>query len=143
MEMALGMIQDQADETEWRGTDQGTQMKTTAGWYSDGNGTNSSGFSGLPGGYYSSSGYFLNIGGYGFWWSSTEAKTNYAWCRYLDYRYARVYRSHYYKGYGFSVRCVRDKAPVTVLYEDFNWLNYGSAVPYTTTCFDPNKVSII
>ena len=56
MEMALGMSESEANSTGWRGTDQGTQMKTTYGWYGGGNGTNSSGFSGLPGGYR----YYLN-----------------------------------------------------------------------------------
>ncbi|MBM3455516.1 MAG: hypothetical protein FJX80_10255, partial [Bacteroidetes bacterium] len=36
-----------------------------------GNGTNSSGFSGLPGGYRNYSGYFYDMGFNGFWWSST------------------------------------------------------------------------
>ena len=55
MEMALGMSESEANDTGYRGTDQGTQLKTTYGW--DGiNGTNSSGFSGLPGGWRHSEG---------------------------------------------------------------------------------------
>ncbi len=33
------------------GTDVGTKMKSTTGWNSGGNGTNTSGFTALPGGY--------------------------------------------------------------------------------------------
>ena len=40
----------------------GSQMKTTYGWLSDGNGTNSSGFSGLPGGTRMDDGNFILAG---------------------------------------------------------------------------------
>jgi hypothetical protein len=35
--------------------------------------TNSSGFTGLPGGYRDFIGPFYSVGYYGYWWSSTEA----------------------------------------------------------------------
>jgi uncharacterized protein (TIGR02145 family) len=85
----------------------GGQMKTTYGWYQGGNGTNSSGFSGLPGGYRTSTGYFNGAGLGGSWWSSSPLGSS-AWARSLvDYsedvnRYSDNLRS------GFSVRCVRD-----------------------------------
>ena len=49
---------------------------------------NSSGFAGLPGGYRNEIslpglGSFFNIGSYGYWWSSSESDTYYAWIRYL------------------------------------------------------------
>jgi uncharacterized protein (TIGR02145 family) len=69
---------------------------------------NKSGFSGLPGGGRYFDGAFDYIGYYGYWWSSTELSTYYAWCRYLDYDYALLGRSNSYKEYGFSVRCLRD-----------------------------------
>ena len=40
----------------------GTKMKSTSGWVENGNGTNSSGFSGLPGGYRDYNGAFDYIG---------------------------------------------------------------------------------
>ena len=49
----------------------GGQMKTTYGWSNEGNGTNASGFSGLPGGYRSSNGPFSLAGYSGYWWSSS------------------------------------------------------------------------
>ena len=45
MEIALGMSEGEANGYDWRGLDQGTQMKTDIGWYDEGNGSNSSGFS--------------------------------------------------------------------------------------------------
>jgi uncharacterized protein (TIGR02145 family) len=72
--------------------------------------TNSSGFLGLPGGYRSSyDGAFYLIGGNGFWWSSSELDTTYAWSRLLYYNLGNANR-HYYgdKEDGFSVRCLRD-----------------------------------
>ena len=57
------------------------QMKTTYGWGIGSNGTNSSGFSGLPGGgrwvnaigNFTGFGYFLNAGTNGYWWSSSPS----------------------------------------------------------------------
>ncbi len=71
-------------------------------------GTDEFGFSALPGGDRYANGTYLNLGIYGFWWSSTEYYTTNAWMRYLGNDYGSVYRSSYYKGGGFSVRCVRD-----------------------------------
>jgi len=108
LEMALGMTQTQADSILYRGTDQGTQMKATSGWTNNGNGTNSSGFSALPGGYRDDGGGFYGIGRHGLWWSSTEYSTDNAWCRSLLYNGAGVYRDDFGRGLGFSVRCLRD-----------------------------------
>jgi uncharacterized protein (TIGR02145 family) len=86
----------------------GTKMKSTSGWVENGNGTNSSGFSGLPGGLRINNGSFYNIGKNGAWWSSTEPNAGTAWYRNLYYNDGNVYRYNYYKNYGFSVRCLRD-----------------------------------
>jgi uncharacterized protein (TIGR02145 family) len=107
MEMALGMSESEANETGGRGTDQGAQMKTDYGWYNGGNGTNSSGFSGLPGGYRYTNGYFSGAGYSGDWWSSSP-NGSYAWGRNLYDGSEDVYRNDSYRRYGFSVRCVRD-----------------------------------
>ena len=107
MEMALGMSEAMANSTYHRGTDQGTQMKTDYGWSNGGNGTNSSGFSGLPGGYRYFFGGFNDAGSFGYWWSSSPNGIS-SWFRDLDYDYESVYRSSLSPRYGFSVRCVRD-----------------------------------
>ncbi len=86
----------------------GGQMKTTYGWYNDGNGTNSSGFSGLPGGSRNyNNGYFYSAGNDGDWWSSSPVGSI-AWYRNLYTTNENVYRSYSVQRHGFSVRCVRD-----------------------------------
>ena len=74
--------------------------------------TNSSGFTGLPGGFrYSfvtTTVDFLDIGNTGLWWSSTEETTFDARTVVLGYALSSLYRSYYGKRSGFSVRCVKD-----------------------------------
>jgi len=107
LEMELGMSESEANDTGWRGTDQGTQMKTTYGWIGGGNGTNSSGFSGLPGGYRGTNGNFNNAGYHGYWWSSSYIGS-YAWNRCLYYGDPNVNRGYTNPKNGFSVRCLKD-----------------------------------
>ena len=86
----------------------GSQMKAVYGWYSGGNGTNSSGFSGLPGGNRESgSGWFLSAGVSGYWWSSSPFGS-FAWFRNLYSDSENVFRNVDDQRAGFSVRCVRD-----------------------------------
>lgn len=70
--------------------------------------TNSSGFSGLPGGYRNSNGGFNSRGNGGFWWSSSEGSPNFAWRRGLAYNNGSSDRYSNFKRLGFSVRCLRD-----------------------------------
>ena len=70
--------------------------------------TNNSGFTGLPGGSRYSSGPFDYVGNYGYWWSSTESSSTYAWFRYLYYYGGSVIVNGANKRNGFSVRCLRD-----------------------------------
>jgi len=89
----------------------GGKMKSTGTdfWVSPNtDATNSSGFSGLPGGYRGFNGTFLGFGASGNWWSSTEDSTNAAWYRALHYVNGDVDRLSYSKAFGFSVRCLRD-----------------------------------
>jgi uncharacterized protein (TIGR02145 family) len=111
LEMCLGMSQSEADKTGRRGTDEGGKFKEagTAHWLSPNNGaTNSSGFSGLPGGYRGVSGIYNGVREGGSWWSSTES-AQYPWQRGLNYSHTDVGRGNDAdKKVGFSVRCVRD-----------------------------------
>ncbi|MEI6436944.1 MAG: FISUMP domain-containing protein [Bacteroidota bacterium] len=94
----------------------GGKMKTTgtiqAGtglWESpNGGATNESGFSAVPAGDRYTSGTFNFIGIYGYCWSSTEILTSYAWFWFMHFDYGTVGRIYDNKGYGFSVRCLRD-----------------------------------
>jgi uncharacterized protein (TIGR02145 family) len=87
----------------------GVKMKSKQGWAKGGNGTNSSGFSGLPGGLRLINGLFYNIGSRSSWWSFTEYDAGSAWNRGLSYYDGDVF-SYYVdnKGNGMSVRCRRD-----------------------------------
>jgi uncharacterized protein (TIGR02145 family) len=84
----------------------GHAMKSTSGWNNNGNGSNSSGFTGLPGGGRYPSG-FENNGYNGVWWSSLESGSN-SWHRELGSRNYHVVRDYSSKYRGFSARCVRD-----------------------------------
>jgi len=89
----------------------GGKMKETgtAHWNSPNIGaTNSSGYTGLPGCYRGTNGTFNNLGSLGTFWSSSETSTTNAWYRPLNYYNANLDRSTNTKGYGFSVRCLRD-----------------------------------
>jgi uncharacterized protein (TIGR02145 family) len=75
--------------------------------------TNTSLFTGLPGGYRVNSGNYGGIDSrygyqYGYWWSSTEDDTGYAWFRYLGNDFGDALRFINNKRYGLSVRCLRD-----------------------------------
>jgi uncharacterized protein (TIGR02145 family) len=80
----------------------GGKMKDNIQW----NGTNSSGWSGLPGGFRYSGG-FGSAGFYGYWWSASESGS-YSWRRSLVNYNDDVYRDVSDRYYGFSARCVRD-----------------------------------
>jgi uncharacterized protein (TIGR02145 family) len=86
----------------------GGAMKATTLWNSPNtSATNSSGFTGLPGGL-RELGTFIDIGTLGHWWSSSEFDTTHALFLALDYNNGRVFRTDFLKTYGFSVRCLRD-----------------------------------
>ena len=85
-----------------------SEMKSTSNWKEDGNGRNTSGFAGLPGGSRYGSGNFHSIGEDSCWWSSSEDESNYAWSRRLSFDYCEVSRGSNDKRDGFSVRCLRD-----------------------------------
>jgi len=73
-----------------------------------GNGTNSSGFNGLPGGYRLGNGAFGTIGKNGYWWSSSEYGTSDARTRYLYDDSGYVGRANVSEVRGLPVRCLRD-----------------------------------
>jgi len=111
-----GMVDSQFIEgdLEWykpallRGYDAAEKLKAAAGWRSGGNGTDSFGFCGLPGGERRvSDGRFFQMGGGGFWWSRTADEASSAWFRSMAYSFDQVARNTHDKHFGFSVRCLR------------------------------------
>lgn len=110
MEISLGMTAEQASATDWRGTDQGKQMKNTTGWPTGENGTNTSGFSALPAGYRSYiTGNSEGIGLITYFWTATDLDENIAVYRRMDGGSDQVFRSGTYKRAGKSVRCVKNQ----------------------------------
>ena len=81
----------------------GEQMKSTSGWENNGNGNNSSGFAGLPGGFRDGTGVFKGIGTVGYWWSS-GASMSYS----LFANNGNVHLGFDKMTIGFSVRCLKD-----------------------------------
>ena len=96
--------------TEYLGGEEiaGFKMKSTSGWANGGNGDNSSGFNGLPGGNWFYSGYFSNRPENGYWWSSSESFTYEGWGRVLYGYNTKVGRYANNERYGMSVRCIKD-----------------------------------
>jgi uncharacterized protein (TIGR02145 family) len=86
--------------------------KGTIHWNSpNGEATNQTGFTALPGGIKSDSGVYGGLGEGGCWWSSTEYNSNIAWYRNLgkvNGTFARLAGTNINKQFAFSVRCVKD-----------------------------------
>ena len=116
LEMYLGMSQADVDDSSWRGTDEGSKLKSTVGWNNhfdgtSGNGTNESGFSALPGGRRIATGDFGELGNYAYYFSATNAPniddSETTWNREIYYG-ERISRGYVYKMLGMSVRCIKD-----------------------------------
>jgi uncharacterized protein (TIGR02145 family) len=94
----------------------GGAMKSTAtqptpgGWNAPNTGaTNSSGFTGLPGGFRDwGLGVFYNLGDIGNWWSSSSYQSNSAKGRRLHHSEESAYLDFMAAPFGYSVRCLRD-----------------------------------
>lgn len=82
----------------------------TSHWDSPNTGaTNETGFTALPGGQ-RGWGQFYNIGHNGAWWSATvsDESESLAWRWLMDFGTSAIIREDYSKGYGYSVRCLKD-----------------------------------
>jgi len=113
LEMNLGMSQEQANLTGYRGTNEGSKLAGNEPLWTNGNldsnadfGT--SGFAGLPGGKWEPAVGFVLLNSRAYFWSSSE-ESIYSWYRELYSNNAKVSRYSYYFGEpGFSVRCLQD-----------------------------------
>jgi uncharacterized protein (TIGR02145 family) len=108
LEMFIGMTREVAELTYWRGTNEGTKLKSTTGWYMNGNGTNDVGFTALPAGMRYNNGEFRYIGNWTDFWSSTEINSTRAWSRAFGYLNANIGRYDDTKQFGFCIRCIKD-----------------------------------
>ncbi len=108
LEMYLGMSQSDAEALSWRGSNEGSKLKAISGWNSNGNGSNESGFTALPGGYRDRHGTFSSVGLLASFWSATQFNSNGAWCRSQSYIHSGISRDYFSIRRGFSVRLVKD-----------------------------------
>ena len=115
LETFLGIPSDTVALYGWRGTvgRVGEKLKNTTGWdlvVNGVNGTNTSGFTALPGGYrYWFNGTFQGESMTSYWWTSTENTNDLtqAWYRQLSATQNLVYRGVVEKQAGKYVRCVK------------------------------------
>jgi len=96
---------------------EGEKLKATSRWlnYNDsqgnsvsGNGTDDYGFTALPGGNDDSGGKSYDLGGIGYWWSTSEYSTNNAYYRRMINYYVGAGWGDYHKSGLLSVRCLQD-----------------------------------
>ena len=96
----------------WVGTDAGGKMKDAGNqhWPSPNTGaSNSSGFTGLPGGYRTNAGGFANLLTTITYWSSKASSASHAWYSVLQNPSAQIGRDDSeLTSLGFSARCVKD-----------------------------------
>jgi uncharacterized protein (TIGR02145 family) len=84
-------------------------MKSESGWADEGNGTNSSGFNAVPGGFrYYDSGAFMHVGNIAYFWTSTQDNVERSWIRQLEKAQNGVQRQNGDKRAGKSIRCVKN-----------------------------------
>jgi uncharacterized protein (TIGR02145 family) len=87
----------------------GTLEAGTGLWYfPNTDATNSSGFSGLPGGYRINYGPYYSVGNVAYFWSSTSYTTDKALLFVLDANNGALNSNFDFKTNGFSVRCCKD-----------------------------------
>ena len=86
----------------------GKVLKSQSGWNNNGNGTDAFGFSALPAGDRLSDGYFYDVGGRTYFWSSSEVNSSDAYIMLLYHNLKDAYLYNYDKKLVFSVRCVKD-----------------------------------
>jgi uncharacterized protein (TIGR02145 family) len=83
-------------------------MKSSSSDSPSWDGSNSSGFSALPGGFrLDSNGDFYSEGSSGYWWSASPYGPSSATYLRIDSNYEHVYQSSQNQRYGYSVRCMK------------------------------------
>lgn len=98
LEMAVGMSKSEADDIEYRGSTEATELKIGG----------STGFDAIKGGGRDTDGSFIYLGFHGYYWTSSENILTHAWGRYFVNGFPQVYRSRDNRKHGFSIRCVKD-----------------------------------
>ncbi len=113
LELELGMSTFQADNSGFRGTNEGSKLAGNSFLWQSGDlisdpEFNTSGFVSIPGGFYLGYDSFYEKGNNSISWAATDEDEESAWYRDLDYRESQIHRNFYIKDSGFSVRCVME-----------------------------------
>ena len=114
LERTLGMSVSESNESDLRGTDEGSKLAGHAYFWAIDNLIRNvnfgvSGFMALPSGYRNfENGYYQTERFATFFWSSTSSDPVRAWSRILICDKAGIYRIRYDKTDGFSIRLVKD-----------------------------------
>jgi uncharacterized protein (TIGR02145 family) len=94
------------------GVGPGDKMKVTSSNTPPWDGTNTSGFSMLPAGYYNTTTINnpknINLGNYGYYWTATDFSATLTYSRDVKTGSAQIFRGETNKLTGFSVRCLKD-----------------------------------
>jgi uncharacterized protein (TIGR02145 family) len=112
-------------------TEAGGKMKekSPAHWVGSNIGaTNSSGFTGLPGGNRTYNGMFEGFGDSGWWWSSSENHPDDPLNLYLVSNTGNAISGHYEANYGLSVRYLKDNALSNIKFETNSFKIYPNPV---------------
>ena len=102
----------------------------TLHWNSPNTGaTNETDFTALPGGLKKTYSSFQGSGDFGFFWSSTEEGSNYAYFRILDYISTSIITMAGYNNFktdGMSVRCIQDSTSANMIIPTVTTVNVSS-----------------
>ncbi len=106
LEQHLGMTVDEVNKPDWRGNDQGDQLKSLQyNWCLEANSCGTSGFDAMPVGGRQIDGKFYNVDSTSYWWTSTISDTS-AWVRRINNINTNIYRNNPTQLYGRGVRCI-------------------------------------
>jgi uncharacterized protein (TIGR02145 family) len=133
----------------------------TAHWLTPNGGTNSSGFTALPGGFvYTNASKYADQGKVGLWWTSDEYSSSEAYRRDLSYNQFDLGKHTILKSHGYSVRCIKEAVDgetmidsrdgteyriVTIgnqvwMAENLAYIPFNENVNYPTDQLDPDEV---
>ena len=103
-----GVGNPQWNEIGYRGLDAGKHLKSAMGWYNNGNGDDSSGFTALPAGNRDPGGSFFNLSKIAYFWTPKSVANWGVVKRNLSYMFDDVNRNYQYPENGYPVRCIKD-----------------------------------
>jgi len=107
MEEFIGMDSSDAVYGGYRGSNQGTQLKADTTLWHYNTGTNSIGFSAIPGGYFNGTKFTISNNYAYFWTSTVFGDSSQAWSRALISNYPSILRTLLPESNSLSVRCIQ------------------------------------